>query len=238
MLLATDLDGTFLGGTPAERKELYDWLERHRDCISIMFVTGRDLTFIRSLIDSGSVPTPDHVIGNVGTTAVTGPQLTPIAEVEAWIESLWPADAPAHIAALLEGHHHLTLQQGIEGRRVSYYYTDAEKARESAEIVREAGYDALLSADIFFDVLPRGVQKGPTLERVVQALGLSRERVLVAGDTLNDLSLFETGMAGVAVGNSEPKLVEKVRRMPNVKLARGTGAKGILEVLEPMTDAK
>ena len=97
--------------------------------------------------------------------------------------------------------------------------------------VEVCGFDCLLSADRFFDVLPRGVSKGPTLMRLVEALELDREAVLVAGDTMNDLSLFQTGFKGVAVGNSEPRLKAAVSRLPNVYCSPSPGAAGIADAI-------
>ena len=67
------------------------------------------------------------------------------------------------------------------------------------------------------------------LLRLLGLLGLPRERVLVCGDTLNDLSLYETGLHGVAVGNSEPALLEAVADMPTVYRSTAPGVTGILE---------
>ena len=64
--------------------------------------------------------------------------------------------------------------------------------------------------------------------------------MLTAGDTLNDLSLFETGLPGVVVGNAEPALLARVTGLPNLHLSTLPGAAGILdalslETLPPMT---
>ena len=92
----------------------------------------------------------------------------------------------------------------------------------------------LLSAGRFLDVLPPGVAKGPTLLRLIEHLELDPDRVLVAGDTLNDLSLFETGLRGVAVANSEPALKQSLEGRPSVYHSEGAGAAGILEAIERM----
>ena len=66
--LATDLDGTFLGGSDADRRALYAAIDARRDRMGLIFVTGRDPDFIEGLCGSGGVPWPDYVIGDVGTT--------------------------------------------------------------------------------------------------------------------------------------------------------------------------
>jgi hydroxymethylpyrimidine pyrophosphatase-like HAD family hydrolase len=170
-------------------------------------------------------------VANVGTTAATGPELEPLAPVERWLDERWSDDAPAKIEAVLRQHEHLRPQPVVEGRRISYYFTDYARALEAKREVESLGFDVLLSDNQYFDVLPRGVAKGPTLLRMLDALSIPRDQVLVAGDTLNDLSLFETGLAGVAVQNREPELDRAVRDMPHVYKANQPGAAGVLSAL-------
>ena len=60
-ILATDLDGTFLGGSAGERTALYDWVGQRRSEIVLIYVTGRSLTTMRDVL--GDLPLqPDHII--------------------------------------------------------------------------------------------------------------------------------------------------------------------------------
>lgn len=231
-MLATDLDGTFLGGSEADRKALYDLIESRRDSFTLMFVTGRDLPFIRSLAAQG-VPVPDLVIGDVGTTVVQGPDFEPVAEVEDWIDSRWKGGGQAlrELEARLANEPGIRPQSAVGGRRLGYFY-DEKMDPSLPEQVRAAGFDCILSAGIYLDVLPPGVSKGPTLMRLVEHLELSPESILTAGDTLNDLSLLKTPFAGVAVGNSEQALLDALGTPDNVHLAQEAGAGGILEALK------
>ncbi len=94
----------------------------------------------------------------------------------------------------------LTLQPTEFRYRVSYDMDPAAFDAAACEVVTGMGLDWLISDNKYFDVLPRGISKGPTLERFITAFGMSRGRVLVAGDTLNDLSMFRTGLNGAVVG--------------------------------------
>jgi len=230
LVLATDLDGTFLGGPQSSRTELYDWIAAHRDQVTLIFVTGRDLPFIRALVRDTAVPQPDYVIGDVGTTIAGGPAIEPITALEQPIAEAW-GEAGARMQALLDGEPGLRPQGTPFRYRLSYYYDPALLSPGTAEKVRAAGFDCLLSADTFLDVLPRGISKGPTLTRLIAHLGLPEDAVLVAGDTLNDLSLFETGFAGVAVGNSEAALLRCIAGMAHVHVSRLPGAAGILDAI-------
>ena len=108
-------------------------------------------------------------------------------------------------------------------------------ARDVAERVRERleglEVDVVVSANVFLDVLPRGVDKGTTLRRVLAWLGAEEGACVVAGDSLNDLALFETGLRGIVVGNCEPGLRRSVAGLGSVYQARGEGVVGILEGL-------
>ena len=87
-------------------------------------------------------------------------------------------------------------------------------------------------------MLPPGVNKGSTLQRVLELLEMPQVPVVVAGDTLNDLGLFQTGFPGVMVGNAEAPLLEWLPQLPNTYLAKGAGCSGILEGLEHFGFAK
>lgn len=104
-------------------------------------------------------------------------------------------------------------------------------ARRAAARLEGLDVDVVVSANVFLDVLPRGVNKGTTLRRVLRWLGAGDERCVVAGDSLNDLALFETGLRGVVVGNCEPALRRRVARMDRVYQASAAGVDGVLEGL-------
>ncbi|HEU0119236.1 MAG TPA: HAD family hydrolase [Bryobacteraceae bacterium] len=229
LILATDLDGTFLGGSPAQRRELFDWLNDHPDQL-LIFVTGRDLEFIRELIAQPGVPRPRYIIGDIGTSVYDGQTFLPIPEVEQHIAGLW-GQGTESISALLDREPYLQLQPAEFRYRRSY---DCDPAAVPAQVLRKiesAGFDWLLSGGQYLDVLPRGISKGPTLLRLLDHLRLPRDPVLVAGDTLNDLSLFQTRLKGVAVGNAEPQLRQETRHMASVYESPQPGAAGIWDAL-------
>lgn len=230
VVLATDLDGTFLQGTEAQRSAAYDFLRRHRAQVGVVFVTGRELERVISLRENPEIPRPDHIIADVGTVAVDGQTLLPFRELRAWVEGAW-GSANARVRALLADEVGIRIQPVNPEYRVSYYYEPGVLRRSTVERIVEAGFDCLLSDNRYLDVLPRGVAKGSMLLRLLDLLGEPRERVVVCGDTLNDFSLYETNLPGVAVGNAEPALLEAVADMPTVYHSRAAGVAGILEGL-------
>lgn len=231
-VLATDLDGTFLGGAQESRTALYAWIEAHRSRLGLIFVTGRDPQFIETLCADHAVPWPDYVIGDVGTTIalVDDRKISPIAALEGEIASIWD-DAGRHVREQLDGAPGLTLQPTPFRHRVSYDFDPQAYDGRAEAIVCAMGHDVLISDDRFFDVLPKGVSKGPSLLRLIDHLKIESDQVLVAGDTLNDLSMFHTGLAGAVVAEAEPALLEATADIDKARHCSAPGAAGIAEAI-------
>lgn len=231
MVLATDLDGTFLGGSADDRQMLYHWLRDQHPTVRLVFVTGRDPDFITDLCAAGDVPAPEYVIGDVGTTIarfIDG-RVHPIAALEAPIVRRWHgmADLVRTRLSVVRG---LWMQPTSFRHRLSYQYDDRFDSA-ALSVLEGIDVDVLISHGCFVDILPKGVSKGPSLLRLIDHLKLPRARVLVAGDTLNDLSMFQTGLHGAVVGGSEAELLEATRDLSLAYHCRAAGAGGILEAI-------
>ncbi|NER06587.1 MAG: HAD-IIB family hydrolase [Okeania sp. SIO3C4] len=231
LVLATDLDGTFLGGSDEQRAEFYEYLQKHRDRLLLVFVTGRDIEFVHSLCEDSKFPNPDYIIGDVGTTIVHGKTLEPLESIQGWVEEIW-GNASDRVKEMMANEPGIELQECSGPRRVSYYYKPEKLQESTVQKVVNAGFDCILSADVYLDVVPKGVSKGPTLMKFIELLGLNPDNVIPAGDSLNDLSLFKTGLKSVAVGNAEPKLVKHIAKMKNVYYSPYPGTAGIWDGLK------
>ena len=229
LILATDLDGTLLGGQKEAKERLYRRLSRRSKQDVLIFVTGRDLGFIQRIIQEDGVPRPDYIIGDVGTSVFEGKGFSPYHPIESDIARNWQ-DKPERVHPMLDRIPGLTPQPGPFRHRLSYYYDKAFDPR-TLDFLKGVEVDVLMSAGVYLDILPKGVNKGTTLLRLLDALTLPKEAVVCAGDTLNDLALFETGLHGIVVGNAEPALVQKTAAMPNLYHSVGHGTGGILEGL-------
>ena len=228
MLLATDLDGTFLGGTSKKRQTLYQLIRNHPD-IDLVFVTGRGIETVLPLLHDPLIPTPDYIIADVGATVVDGTTLLPVTPLQSGIERKWPGQfAIREKLATVQG---LTPQEVPQQRRCSFYYDEYTDIEEVERLASALHCDVLTSAGKYLDILPKAVNKGTTLSQLMVHLGIPEADVLVAGDTYNDYALFETGYHGVAVGKSEPRLLAAVEQWPNVYAATEPGAGGILEAM-------
>ena len=229
MLLATDLDGTFLAGDPDNRLKLYRLVAAHPE-IDLVFVTGRGLESVLPLLSDPTIPQPDYIICDVGCTVVHGETQQAIQPLQGEIDELWPGEQMIEDALLpFDG---LQRQEVPQERRVSYFCDGDVVTDEMVARIEALSCNALFSNHKYLDILPRGVNKGRTLSRLVKHLNVDPESVLVAGDTLNDLSMYEHGFKGVCVGASEPGLLDATMHKARVLHAGATGCGGILEAFE------
>lgn len=195
----------------------------------LIFVTGRGLESVLPVLADPMVPTPDWIIADVGATVVSGHDLRPVLPLQGQLAQSWPG-ALAVLDALsdFDGLHR---QEVPQERRCSFLCDESALTDRLREAVEALGCDLLFSAGRYFDVLPRGISKGSTLLKLAEQEGLDLEGIVVAGDTLNDLSLYETGLKGVVVGSAETALVRRVRDRAEVFIARRDGCGGIIDGL-------
>ena len=58
------------------------------------------------------------------------------------------------------------------------------------------------SEPFFLEVLPRGIDKAQSLERLLAHIGLTREQMIACGDGYNDLTMIQYAGLGVAMENA------------------------------------
>jgi hypothetical protein len=198
-----------------------------------VYSTGRDLRSVRRLLESeqemGLRP-PHLVIGDVGCTVACGTSLEPVPLAVDPIEARWRG-LPERLLPLLAAMPGLSAQPVTADRRLAYDVDVAALDPARLAELESYGVDWLVSGDRYLDVLPAGVNKGSTLRTLLGWLEIGPERVVTAGDSLNDLAMFETGLSGVMVANAEPGLLAALPRLGGVYRARGEGCEGILEGL-------
>lgn len=231
VILATDLDGTFLGGSNREKAKFYRYIQENRDRLLLVFVTGRELDITFPLYEDPDFPIPDYIIADIGTTIVEGKTGKPIASLQDWVAKTWN-NSNQKVKQLLAEEPGIRLQSVVTQYRVSYYYQPEGLQSSTLDKIVAAGYDYILSGDRYLDIMPKGISKGPTLLKFIEYMNLDPNNVIVCGDSLNDLSMFETGLKGVAMGNSSLKLIKKIRDLDNVYLSSHPGVMGIWDGLK------
>ena len=218
-----------------ERLQLRNIIAAHRDRFVIIYATGRNVDKVFCL----DLPLADYLICDVGTSVRDGAGKH-IAPVQEWIQDKWGKDSSSVCEAIMADIPNLRNQHAPEadkGCRQSYKYKNVPEATlsEAYKQFEALGLDPMIANGCYFDVLPKGVSKGPTLKKLLQHLDLPLSRLVVAGDSFNDYSLFELveegGLGAIMVANADAQLRDSVEGMKRVMRATKEGAGGILEGL-------
>jgi sucrose-6F-phosphate phosphohydrolase len=234
-LLATDLDGTFIGDDAA-MVALWEALAAAN--VTVAFSTGRHLKSIQDFYEEkGLERRAAACVCMVGTDiwvrGVDGYEL-----VEAWhrvIEAEWDK---AKVEEILHSIPEARMQdeQWQSPFKSSYYLEENIEAR--LEEIKRRLADAELKAKVvhsagkFLDLLPLKSGKGEAVKFLAERLNVAAAEVVTAGDTGNDLDMMrsELGFRCIAVGNAAPEL--KAFQAPQVYHAEARFAAGIHEGLK------
>lgn len=110
---------------------------------------------------------------------------------------------------------------------------DFDSAARSAPDFDEVGdgYQVVVSGEHWIDFMNSGVNKGVALERLQQALGISRDQTAAFGDYLNDLELLDAAGYSYAMANAHPDILARARfRAPtNIEYGVITTIRGLLD---------
>jgi sucrose-6F-phosphate phosphohydrolase len=236
-LFVSDLDGTLLplaGGDGAQRfAAWWDSLSSATRPL-LCYNSGRLCGDVHAVVRAAGLPAPDYVIGGVGTslTDAAGRQLPRFLErfAAGWERS--------RVQAVMGG------VDGIEPQpdrfqspyKSSWFLLDADAARIDAitAALASAGLRVrmIYSSDRDLDVLPADAGKGHAVEWLRRKTHVAARNIVVAGDTENDLAMFELpDVRGIAVANARPRLLAGLTSC-DVYRAAAPAADGVIEGLE------
>jgi mannosylfructose-6-phosphate phosphatase len=235
-LLIADLDGTLLGDSQAvERFTL--WFDRRAQHIKVVYTSGRFFDSINTSIRETHLPKPELVICGVGSEI----RRYPSGQVlDAWRDHLSHQWNAVKVRNTLAHFCDLAFQppEFQSDFKVSCFAHSAPT--ELLDQVKMALQEEQLNTEIVYssrrdlDVLPADVNKGTAAAFTAWTLGIPKDRVIVCGDSGNDLAMFKRRFWGIVVANAHPEL--KALEGPNVYVARQAYADGVLEGLKHWLD--
>ena len=150
-----------------------------------------------------------------------------------WIGERWDAGKVLKLTSELPGME-LQPEEFQSPFKVSYYYHNA--GEEELEAMKSLLHDAGLGVQIIYssnqdlDFLPERADKGKAARFLTNELNWPEDRVIVSGDSGNDLALFTQGFRGIIVANAQPEL--KSYKNGRVYHASRDYADGVVEGLE------
>lgn len=235
-IFCSDLDGTLLGNPEATRRFKAAWEALPKAARPLLaYASGRLVQDMIDQLATGSLPWPDYLIGGVGTQIYDGRRKRPLNEFNQQFRDDWDL---AKVEAIVGAFPGVTRQppQFLHPYKSSWYLHRAtpETIALLGQQLAQAGLQTsvVYSSGRDLDVLPANTTKGGALKWLCHRLGLPLEKVLVAGDTANDASMFLLpGVQGIVVENAQPELIEAVVKVPTFNATR-VMAEGVLEGLQ------
>ncbi|MCG7343779.1 HAD family hydrolase [Sporosarcina sp. ACRSL] len=206
-LLATDLDGTFVGDQEALTK-LLQFFKDSPDEVALVYVTGRHLTSAQTLMSEEDLPSPDMLITDVGTSIYHADGLREDPYWKARMQKDWQPERIVEIASAFPS---LNKQKLPDDRRVSFTLSGdvgAVNEFKKALVDESIAHSFIFSSNRDIDVLPLGAGKGNALEYALDRYAMNGVKLLIAGDSGNDWDMLSLGHPSVIVGNAQPELLE------------------------------
>jgi len=237
VLLCCDLDRTLIpnGAAPEspEARMLLAKLCAHPR-VHIAFVSGRDLGLVIDGMVEWSLPVPDFIIGDVGTTiyAPTGEGVDAMGGWRHW--PAWTAEIAPDWNGLthddvIEVFHDISVLRQQEPKKQgafkASFYVDMDANREvlDAELhgrLWQHGVDARLvwsvdeAANVaLLDVLPARASKLHAIEFLIAHEGYDVARTVFAGDSGNDMHALASHLNGVLVANAESSVKKEALKL-------------------------
>ncbi|MCW8840434.1 MAG: HAD-IIB family hydrolase [Gammaproteobacteria bacterium] len=229
-VMICDIDNTLLGDRDG-LKQLLRRLKEAGDRVAFGVATGRRLDSALKVLDEWGVPMPDLLITSVGSEIHYGNGLV---EDQGWARHINYQWKPETLKKALVGAPGLRLQPKVDQRRFKLsYFVDPEKMPNVNAIrtclrKRDLHCKLIYSHQSFLDLLPIRASKGLAIRYLMMKWGLAPDRLLVAGDSGNDIEMLRGETLGVVVGNYSPE-VESLVGEPRIYFAEGEYATGILE---------
>ena len=218
-LLATDIDNTLTGDRPALER-LCEQLRALRAAGELFLVlsTGRRLAQVLAGFVGESLPEADAIISQVGTEIYLPPFSEAMAPLAAWARRLHASFSRQRALRFLQGIEGLEMQPAHYNTplKVSAYLHEAPDPDAAAARIRQrvaaAGladaYQVVWSSGIHLDVIPAAAGKGNAIRFILDHLQLAPRQVIVAGDSGNDRTMFDTFPRGIVVANAQPELLQ------------------------------
>ena len=236
-LFVSDLDGTLLplaGGDGARRFTAW-WESLPSPSRPLLcYSSGRLCSDVRAAVPAAGLPTPDYIIGGVGTSLIDA-QGRQVPGFQERFRIGWDRSLVQEVMAGVAGiqPQPARFQSPFKS---SWFLYGADAAFiagiEAALAAVELRVRVVYSSDRDLDVLPAEAGKGCAVEWLCQHLDVVVRHVVVAGDTENDLAMFQIpGVRGIAVANARAGLLDRLDEC-QVHKALASEVDGVIEGLE------
>lgn len=208
-LLFSDVDDTLTGDEVA-LQQLMAALAEAAGRVIVAYNSSRPCASLRrTLAELPLLRLPDYLVGALGTEIEAGRSGEPLAEFgRQFLRQGWERERVHALALELGFRLHpdefqtpFKASYDVPGREaVEQVQRELEARKIAARIIYSGGHN--------LDFIPLSAGKQAPIDYLRQLLGVRPERVVVAGDSGNDVDMFVPPYRGIIVGNADPDLRE------------------------------
>lgn len=209
-LFSVDLDGTLLGRPEATARFQRSWNALPLGTRPLLvYNTSRTITDTRAVIAAGRLPNADYIIGSMGTD-VYSDLYNVSTRFRSQLGHGWNLSQVEEVMADFPQARRQPPEFLNECK--SSWFWDGASYQDIAALTAKLGSCGLQASVIyscqhFLDIIPARAGKGNALAWICHRLDIPLSRVIVAGDTANDCSMFQLpDVRGILVGNALPEL--------------------------------
>ena len=233
-LIISDIDYTLIGDDDSLKK-FKSTLKNMSSKIGFGVATGRVIESAVEEIKKNKIVMPDLFITSVGSEIYYNykNELIYSNGWDAHISHLWNRNK---IVELLSRFNFLKYQEPANQRKfkISYYTSDNTKNLNRVRqllMKSKIKCNLIFSHGQFLDILPYRASKGKAIRYLAYRWNIPFERILVAGDSGNDLEMLKGDMLGVVVANYSPEL-ESIKGLRRVYFSDKKFAAGISDGID------
>jgi sucrose-6F-phosphate phosphohydrolase len=244
-ILASDIDNTLTEDAQAlQRLAARLATEQARGTLFLILSTGRRLEQVLNGFSAEGIPEPNAIISQVGTEIYLPPFATDTTPLPEWDTLLRKQFSRKRAVSFLSGIKGLEMQPDKYNTplKASCYLDKTSNPEAAASLIRnrimeakqEDVYQVIWSSGRDLDIIPSAAGKGKAIRYLIQFLALGSRKVVVAGDSGNDHSMFVEFEHGIVVANAQPELKRLRDELPQPGLyfARQPFAAGVEEGLQ------
>lgn len=241
-LVALDIDGTILHEDGTLAPAVVSEVQRVRDLgHEVMLATGRSVAMTMPILDRLDI-CPEYVVCSNGAITLKREDHAPTGYRRHHVETFNPSQVLTSIRPHLTQANYAVEDEtglyrysgrfpdgalGAASEEVPFEQLLSEPATRVVVISPGHAMEEFLAAvelmglhqvsynvgwTAWLDIAPDGVNKSTALQRVMDALGISPERVLCVGDGRNDIEMLDwarrIGGRGVAMGQAPEEVIE------------------------------
>jgi sucrose-6F-phosphate phosphohydrolase len=227
-LFVSDVDDTLLGDDTSLQELMFAL--GMAGYVTVAYNSSRPCASLRrSMAANPQLKQPDYLIGALGTEIEAGASGTALTQYTEFLGTQWQRSVVMTLAEKYDLTPHPAEYQ--TPLKASFDVSDFETATR----FQQSLLTTVISAKVIFsggknlDVIPARAGKGGVIDYLRRSLKIDPERVVVAGDSGNDIEMFTAPYRGIVVGNADNDL----RRLQeaHIYLARRDYAAGVLEGL-------